>query len=235
MDPTKEIVQLGPYPLTVRQLQICNMVFEGLRNDEIAERLELTVSVIKWHLTEIYKSTGRKDRLKLAKLMYDHERRIDLMLDSIKVVFTRDIESDFFAQKSMDRDKVDYSDVLILYRNLTGHECVFQATLKKGIHSDPSLKEYLDTHVVVHTFEIHLKKKYDYFLGFVNGSCGKSSFDVHTVDLIAGKQNEEKDVKMFGAELVGVVLNDMSAYHVPFHKDSWRPVHIYETLVKGTE
>jgi DNA-binding NarL/FixJ family response regulator len=52
--------------LTERQIQILNLVSEGLTNAEIARRLYLSESTVKQHLRAAYKTTGVKSRKEAA-------------------------------------------------------------------------------------------------------------------------------------------------------------------------
>lgn len=54
-----ETAQLQPvYPLTRRELEMLTLASEGLENKEIAERLHVTHSNVKWHFNNIYKKLG---------------------------------------------------------------------------------------------------------------------------------------------------------------------------------
>ena len=49
-------------PLTPRQLQILQLVAEGLTSAQIAERLFVTVPTVKWHVKHILTKTGSSNR-----------------------------------------------------------------------------------------------------------------------------------------------------------------------------
>ncbi|WP_433175438.1 helix-turn-helix transcriptional regulator [Actinoallomurus sp. CA-150999] len=53
-------------PLTKRELQIADLIAEGLSNGEIARRLHVTVDTVKKHLTHIFAKTGCVSRTQLA-------------------------------------------------------------------------------------------------------------------------------------------------------------------------
>lgn len=44
--------------LTPRQMQVCELVVEGLTNKEIAERLDITVHTVKVHRAEVMRQMG---------------------------------------------------------------------------------------------------------------------------------------------------------------------------------
>ena len=48
--------------LSARELEVLQMASLGLRNAEIAERLELSVHAIKFHLAAVYKKLGVGNR-----------------------------------------------------------------------------------------------------------------------------------------------------------------------------
>ena len=52
--------------ITPRERQIVELVCEGLRNREIAERMSITQGTVKVHLMHIFEKTGMKDRFQLA-------------------------------------------------------------------------------------------------------------------------------------------------------------------------
>lgn len=58
--------------LTARELQVVEMVGEGLQNKQIAEKLKVSTSTVRNHLQAIFKKTGVSDRLNLALYAYRH-------------------------------------------------------------------------------------------------------------------------------------------------------------------
>ena len=54
------------FRITPRERQIVELVCEGLRNREIAERMSITQGTVKVHLMHIFEKTGMKDRFQLA-------------------------------------------------------------------------------------------------------------------------------------------------------------------------
>lgn len=61
MDPRRE--------LTERELEVARLAAEGLRNREIAERLECSVRTVESHLAQARAKLGAKDRRALAQLL----------------------------------------------------------------------------------------------------------------------------------------------------------------------
>ena len=66
----KKRMQFGKFMLTKRQIQVCTFVHKFMRNRAIGNRLRISEKGVKWHLTNIYKETGFKDRGQLIKYMY---------------------------------------------------------------------------------------------------------------------------------------------------------------------
>ena len=48
--------------LTTRELQILQLLQSGMRNQSLAEYLDLSLSTIKWHLQNIYGKLGAKNK-----------------------------------------------------------------------------------------------------------------------------------------------------------------------------
>lgn len=55
-----------PAKLSRRELEILNLVCEGLKNREIAEKLYISADTVKSHLSNIYEKTGVADRMHLV-------------------------------------------------------------------------------------------------------------------------------------------------------------------------
>jgi DNA-binding NarL/FixJ family response regulator len=54
------------FGLTAREAEILRLLGQGFRNQEIAERLFLSVETVRWHLRSIYNKLGVHDRLSAA-------------------------------------------------------------------------------------------------------------------------------------------------------------------------
>lgn len=52
--------------LTDAQLKVLRLVCEGLQNDEIAQRLNVSVRTVKWHISQILEETGFSNKTQLA-------------------------------------------------------------------------------------------------------------------------------------------------------------------------
>ncbi len=59
---------LSPEPLTRREREILELLGENLTNQEIAERLTLALSSVKWYLQQIYQKLGAQDRRQAVSL-----------------------------------------------------------------------------------------------------------------------------------------------------------------------
>ncbi|RZM78708.1 response regulator [Leptolyngbya iicbica] len=57
---------LDNFPLTERELEILEMIVEGYRNAEIAERSHITIGTVKTHVRNILNKLGVDDRTKAA-------------------------------------------------------------------------------------------------------------------------------------------------------------------------
>jgi two-component system, NarL family, nitrate/nitrite response regulator NarL len=58
--------------LTSRELQIINLVGEGLKNKQIADRLSISEATVRHHLTSVLKKLEVSDRLELLIFAYQH-------------------------------------------------------------------------------------------------------------------------------------------------------------------
>ena len=58
--------------LTAREISILNAVARGLSNDEIAKELWVTQQTVKFHLTNIYRKLGVKNRTEATRFAYQH-------------------------------------------------------------------------------------------------------------------------------------------------------------------
>ena len=55
--------------LSHRQIEIAELVKQGLRNKEIAEKVLLTVRGVKWHMAEIFRKLELTNRTQLLIFM----------------------------------------------------------------------------------------------------------------------------------------------------------------------
>ena len=61
--------------LTRREAEILELVAQGLRNREIAERLYLAPATVKTHINRIFAKLGVTDRVQ-AVLCYQHQKQV---------------------------------------------------------------------------------------------------------------------------------------------------------------
>lgn len=52
--------------LTDAQLKVLRLVCEGLQNDEIAQKLNISVNTVRWHIAKILEETGFSNKTQLA-------------------------------------------------------------------------------------------------------------------------------------------------------------------------
>ena len=57
-------VELAAYQLTARETDVLALIGAGLNNNEIAERLYLSMSTVKTHVTNVLAKTGSRDRVR---------------------------------------------------------------------------------------------------------------------------------------------------------------------------
>ena len=72
-DWLKQVVQT--HRLTSREIQVCNHVGFGWRNQDIAAHLDLSVRTIETHLRHVYAKLGIHTRVQLALLVRGHPDR----------------------------------------------------------------------------------------------------------------------------------------------------------------
>ncbi len=61
------------FNLTDREMEVVQLVCEGLGNKEIAERLQIAGETVKRHMTNIFNKVGMSSRLELALFAIDHQ------------------------------------------------------------------------------------------------------------------------------------------------------------------
>jgi LuxR family maltose regulon positive regulatory protein len=49
-------------PLTERELEVLSLIAEGLSNQEVSQRLFISLATVKWHTSNIYGKLGVKNR-----------------------------------------------------------------------------------------------------------------------------------------------------------------------------
>lgn len=68
--------------LTDAQLKVLRLVCEGLPNDEIAQKLNLSVRTVKWHISQILEQTGFSNKTQLAVAVTGKRLIIPKLLNS---------------------------------------------------------------------------------------------------------------------------------------------------------
>jgi LuxR family maltose regulon positive regulatory protein len=51
-----------PEPLTEREIELLSLIAEGLSNQEIGQRLFISLPTVKWHTSNIYGKLGVRSR-----------------------------------------------------------------------------------------------------------------------------------------------------------------------------
>jgi DNA-binding NarL/FixJ family response regulator len=65
-DLVRKLLREAKHHLTVRESEILALVTEGLKNNEIGERLFISPQTVRWHLRALYSKIGIHDRAKVA-------------------------------------------------------------------------------------------------------------------------------------------------------------------------
>jgi two-component system nitrate/nitrite response regulator NarL len=65
--------------LTRREQEIVDLLTQGLQNKKIAERLSITHTTVRHHLTSIFEKLSVTNRLELMRYAYDEERPSDVV------------------------------------------------------------------------------------------------------------------------------------------------------------
>jgi DNA-binding CsgD family transcriptional regulator len=63
------------YNLTDREMEIIDLVYTGLRNDDIGEKLYISINTVKKHMNNIFNKIGVKSRSKLNNFLNENEFR----------------------------------------------------------------------------------------------------------------------------------------------------------------
>ena len=58
--------------LTARELEIVQLVSRGYTNGQIAKKLWVSRSTVKFHLTNAYRKLGVSNRTQAARYLFDH-------------------------------------------------------------------------------------------------------------------------------------------------------------------
>ena len=77
--------------LTAREIEVVNMIGEGLKNKSIAERLAISEATVRHHLSSIYGKVGVEDRLNLV--IFAYQNGIIKLADNPKAVAAQTIGS----------------------------------------------------------------------------------------------------------------------------------------------
>ena len=71
-----ELNRLTPY-----ELKVLELVVAGMKNQEIADSLNITLATVKWHINKVMDKTGIHDRKRLIVMYYTQQ---NYLLDSDK-------------------------------------------------------------------------------------------------------------------------------------------------------
>ena len=69
---TSEISNSAHMNLSVREMEIIDLVADGLTNQEIAERLTISKRTVDNHVSNMFTKTGSKNRVALLNWAMDH-------------------------------------------------------------------------------------------------------------------------------------------------------------------
>jgi DNA-binding NarL/FixJ family response regulator len=69
---TRLKVLSGKKPLTKKELLVCEYLLNGLKSDEMATKLDITIPTIKFHLKNIYSKLGIKGRREIVRLIQNN-------------------------------------------------------------------------------------------------------------------------------------------------------------------
>ena len=67
-----EITNSTPIALSAREMEIIDLVADGLTNQEIAERLTISKRTVDNHVSNMFTKTGSKNRVALLNWAMDH-------------------------------------------------------------------------------------------------------------------------------------------------------------------
>ena len=70
--PTGEVFSSTPIALSAREMEIIELVADGLTNQEIAERLTISKRTVDNHVSNMFTKTGSKNRVALLNWAMDH-------------------------------------------------------------------------------------------------------------------------------------------------------------------
>jgi len=70
--PTQEHFRASESALTPREIEICNLIRNGMRNKEIAQVLEVSEQDVKNRLRKVFDKLGVWSRLELAMYVVNH-------------------------------------------------------------------------------------------------------------------------------------------------------------------
>ena len=62
----------GKKPLTKKELLVSELLLNGLKSDDMATKLNVTLPTIKFHLKNIYTKLGIKGRREIVKLIHNN-------------------------------------------------------------------------------------------------------------------------------------------------------------------
>lgn len=65
------------FKLTRREQEVMDLIVQGMKNDEIAEALFISLQTVKNNVSAIYKKTGVRSRVQLGNILRNYEQRVD--------------------------------------------------------------------------------------------------------------------------------------------------------------
>lgn len=74
--PSSDLQKMNNTPLTNRESEVCGLILNGYTNDEIAEKLIISINTVKRHIQNIFRKLDVKSRSQLFSKYMEKDRKI---------------------------------------------------------------------------------------------------------------------------------------------------------------